>query len=365
MDTPMPYDSGCLNNILDQFKPSVRALPAYHAPSQRNVSVKLNQNESPFDVPAFLKGKILYDMKKLNWNRYPEYTPEKLRERLAQWFGIEPQQILLGNGSNSLIYAAFSAIIEPRDTIVLSPPSFSLYELIGTISEANIIYVNQKPDLTYDEDGLTAAISKSKLSVFSSPGNPTGRMLPLKTLEAMLKATKGLILWDEAYAEFCGQTALPLLTDHPNLVILRTFSKAFSMAGLRLGCLLAHPQIIAQIQKVKVPYNVNLFSMTAALHVLNNTEWLKSNIQNILNERKCVFNSLKELDGIKPFPTDTNFITFRTSNGKSIFQKLMDKGILVRDMGGYAELKNCLRVTIGTPEENQIFLTALKEIITS
>jgi len=363
MDTPMPCDNDCLNKFLDKIKPAVRKLSEYHAPPQDRVSVKLNQNESPFDIPESLKDKILEDMKNQNWGHYPDYVPQTLREKLAKRFGIDPLQILIGNGSNSLILAVFTALIQPSDTIVLSPPSFSLYELIGSMVEGNIISVPQNMDFTYNQDALIQAVSKAKLSVFSSPGNPTGQILPLESLKAMLKATPGLILWDEAYAEFSSQTAIPLLASYPNLLILRTFSKAFSMAGLRLGCLLAHSKLVAQIQKVTMPYNVNLFTMTAALHVLEETDWPDANIQKILIERANLLKAMGELRRVEPFLTETNFITFRVQDGKDVFQRLKEKGVLVRDMSGYPELKNCLRVTVGTPEENQTFLTELKKIV--
>ncbi|MFC1502527.1 histidinol-phosphate transaminase [bacterium] len=365
MDTPMPSHSERLVDVFKQIKPRILEMAGYQSPPQGKVIAKLNQNENPYELPDSLKEKILRDICYMDWSRYPENNCSALRKKLARHLGINADQVVLGNGSNALLHVVFTALIEPGDTVLVSPPSFSLFEHMAGLFQAKIVTVSRNPDFSYDRDPLIKSVRTVKLTIISSPCNPTGRCMDTELLTTLLRGTKGLILWDEAYGEFRQNSAVPLLAKHPNLLILKTFSKAMGLAGARIGYLLAHPLIAAELQKATVPYNLNIFSIQTALRLLDISRWTEYHIGKILEQRQFVWDALNRLDGVEPFPTEANFILFRVGDGPSVIKKLQDRGILVRNMNGYPRLRNCLRVTIGTPRENQLFLDALTEIVQS
>ncbi len=357
-----PYKKESIESYIKAIKPEIRALSGYEAPSQGRVIAKLNQNENPYDLPSSIKKEILTEMEKSAWGRYPTYGSPVLQKKLAQLYKLKPDQVLVGHGSNQLLYATATATISPADPVVINPPSFSLFELITRIYGGRIVSVFQKEDFSYDTEKLLKAVQTAKLTMICSPNNPTGQVMDLSLLEKILEQTPGLVLWDEAYGEFWGKSAIPLIDKHPNLLIMRTFSKAFGMAGIRIGYLTGHSRLIGEIQKVIVPYNINLFNQIAAVRMLENIDWIETHVQKIVAERKLLFDKMKTLSGIIPFPSEANFISFRVPDGPGILNQLKERGILVRNMGSYFMMENCLRVTIGKPEENQAFIETLREI---
>jgi histidinol-phosphate aminotransferase len=363
MDMPMPSNSERLETALKQIKSEIRDTGGYTSPPQRKVLAKLNQNESPFDLPHSLKENILRDLCYMEWTRYPEHNCLALRAKLALKFELDPGQVVLGNGANALLFTVLTALIQAGDTIVTAPPSFSLFGLVGKIFQGRMVTVPLKPHFTYNRERLLQEVGSAKLTIFSSPCNPTGRCMDLKLLDALLRETEGMILFDEAYGEFHEESAVPMLAQHPNLLVMRTFSKAMGLAGARIGYLLANPRIAAELQKAAVPYNLNLFAIQAALRVLDIPQWTDQQIGKILEERRLLWDGLNGIPGVEPYPTDTNFILFRVADGPAVLKELEDRGVLIRDMGGYDQLKNCLRVTVGTPQENTLFLDALREIL--
>ena len=357
-----PYKKESIEFFLNSIKSQVRALSGYEAPPQGRVIAKLNQNENPYDLPSSIKKEILDEMRKSSWTMYPIYGSPTLQKRLADRVGLNPDQVLVGHGSNQLLYATVTATVSPSDPVVINPPSFSLFELITRIYQGRIVPVFQKEGFSYDTEKLLKAVQTAKLTMICSPNNPTGQVMDLDLLEQILNQTSGLVLWDEAYGEFWGKSAIPLINKHPNLLIMRTFSKAFGMAGIRIGYLTGHPRLIDEIQKVIVPYNINLFNQIAATRMLENMDWVETHIQKIMAERKLLFDKMKTLPRVIPFPSEANFISFRVPDGPGILNRLKELGILVRNMGSYFMMENCLRVTIGKPEENQVFFEALQEI---
>jgi histidinol-phosphate aminotransferase len=348
---------------LSLIKPEIRRIAGYVAPPQGQFRAKLNQNENPYDIPPGVKQDILAKMQSVEWTRYPDYNPLSVRAALAKRLALRPEQILLAGGSNVLLYMIGLAVVSPGDSVVLTPPTFGLFELIGQFYKARMVPVDQKPGFGYDMDRLVASARKAKVTLLCSPNNPVGNTVPLETLEALLKAAKGLVLWDEAYTEFCGQSALPLLEKYPHLIILRTFSKAFGLAGLRLGYLMGRPELIAEFSKVNIPYNVNLFSEITALHLLNDSSWYEEGVRQIVRERDNLFNRLTAFGRITAYPSEANFILIRVPDGRRVFESLKTRGVLLRMVNGHPLLKDCLRVTVGTPEENRIFLEALHEVL--
>ncbi len=363
MDMPMPSGSALPDKPDQCFKSRVLKMNEYHSPPQCGINLKLNQNESPFDLPREMKEQWAAELANLDWMRYPDYEAVELKNKIADYLQISPSELLIGNGSNALLYAAACAVLAPGDAVLLTPPVFSLYQTIADIFQADIIQVFQNPDFTYDKEKIINAAKKAKLIFICSPNNPTGKCMPLSLLKDICRSCGGLVLLDEAYAEFCGETAVPLIRSFSNLVVLRTFSKALGLAGLRLGMLAGHPFAIAQIRKAAVPYSVNVLTQWLASRILENDGILQKNISLICSQRDKLFEQLKGISGVCPIPSRANFITCRVSGVSLVIENLLKEGIAVRDMRHYPMLENCFRVSIGLPEENQIFIESLKRII--
>jgi len=362
MDTRM-RSNNVLSKALQCIKPEILALAGYTAPPQGTVVAKLNQNENPYDLPEEWKMAIFKQMQQIKWPLYPEYNPGSLKNRLARRFDINENQILLGHGSNQLLYLIGTSVINPGDRVIITPPTFSLFDLAIRISQGNIVNIAKQSNFSLDMDTLVPAVKTAKLILLCSPDNPTGTVIALDQLIEILKKSSGLVLWDEAYVEFGGKSALNLLNAYPNLIISRTFSKAFGMAGLRLGYLIAHPDIIRELQKANIPYNVNLFTLMTANYLLDHQEWMESHVKKIIRDRKKLFDQMQKIPQIKPYHSEANFILFETADKHKTFEALKSRGILIRDVGNKPPLDHCLRVTVGTPDENKAFLEAIRNIV--
>lgn len=363
MPMPTQSSSDLIEKARNNIKPEIRALKGYAAPPQGKVIAKLNQNENPFDIPAEWKEDILKQMADLNWGRYPDNQPARLREKLATRHGVQPDQIILGHGSNQLLYALCTAVLSPNDRVLTAPPTFSLVELAARLFQVNSVRVQKNADLSIPEDTFLAESATSKLIFLCSPDNPTGLTIKPDFLKAVLENTTGLLLWDEAYAEFCDWTAVSMLSDYPNLIVSRTFSKAFGLAGLRIGYLIVHPEIAGELNKANIPYNLDLFSVLVAERLLDEEAWMKKQVALLVDERERLFDSMRQLPGVTPFPSEANFITFEVTGAKMMLKRLQEKGVLIRDMTSYPLLESSLRVTVGTPEENNIFLETLSDLL--
>jgi histidinol-phosphate aminotransferase len=252
-------------------------------------------------------------------------------------------------------------MLGPGRTVVVPQPTFTLYKLQSQVLQANIVTAPLKAaDFSFDVDAIISATRTADAVVICSPNNPTGALLNHKDLAAILQSTPGIVLLDEAYHEFSGQTALALLPEYKNLVVLRTFSKAMSMAGLRFGYMLAHPEIAREVHKAKLPYNVNIFTLTAAELVIERGGVMKDAIDTLVQERQRLFAELAKRTEIQAFPSCANFILFRTDRpARQLFDALYAQGILIRDVSSYPMLDRTLRVSVGKPEENTRFLAAL------
>jgi histidinol-phosphate aminotransferase len=295
-----------MTNPLETIKPRVRALKAYTLSPDR-ASAKLNQNENPWDAPEAIKRETLRRMEGRAWSRYPDFVPASLHERLAGFAGWTPEGIVAG------VRAVES----------------------------------ERPSVT----------------IICSPNNPTGCVLSEPDLARLLEASPGLVVVDEAYHEFSGQTAAPLLKRYPNLVVFRTFSKALALAALRVGYLLAAPELAREIGKAVLPYNLNAFSQTAAEVAVEQHVELERLVSKIVEERGRLYEGLRRIDGLAPVASRANFMVVRSRlEPRGVFRELLARDILVRDVSGYPMLKDYFRVSVGTPEENDRLLAALGEI---
>lgn len=353
-----------MSQPVEAIKSGIRAMHGYTL-MQPTCTVKLNQNECPFDVPEAIKREIVEAALKRNWGRYPDFVPMAVKTRLGQLHGLGPEHILVGNGSNELIQALFLATVSQGDRVVLSTPTFTLYGLMNTAMEGTLQTVLLKNDLTFDVERLIeqGARPGTKLVIVCSPNNPTGSLLCRQDVARIAEGAAGLVVVDEAYFEFGGESSVDLLGQYPNLVITRTFSKALGAAGLRIGYLIAHPDIAGEIDKVKLPYNVNLISLIATERLLDEQVLIDERVALIRSERERVYGRLQHIPGISPYPSSANFILFETDRPvKALFQALINRDVLIRDVSRYPMLDRAMRVTIGTEAENDAFLGALEAV---
>ena len=348
----------------DVIKPEVRGLTAYTL-KHFDADVKLDQNENPYELPADLKREIVDRVLRRPWGRYPEFVPSGVIKTLSKFTGWTEDGILVGNGSNELIQASLSVTLGPGRRLAVPQPTFTLYKLMATTLQADIDQVMLDEDtLAFNVDKLVAASRTADVVVVCTPNNPTGNLLEHEALTAVLKNAKGLVVVDEAYHEFSGQTALPLLPEHRNLVVLRTFSKAMATAGLRFGYMMAHPEIAREVYKSKLPYNVNIFTLTAAEVIIEKHDVLSRGIANLIRERDRVFTELQKRPAVRAFASRANFILIKTAKpARELFEALYSHGVLIRDVSAYPLLERCLRISIGTPEENNRCLAALDRVL--
>ncbi len=350
-------------NIVKEY---VRALRSYSLSPDR-ASVKLNQNENPWDAPPEIRSETLRRMNERPWSRYPDFHAGAVHQCLAEFAGWKAEGIIAGNGSNELIQALLMVTVGPGTRVLISEPTFALYRQITTVLGGEVISVPLKPDLTYDGEALRRATESAlpQVTIICSPNNPTGCVIDRTDLESLLEATRGLIVIDEAYHEFSGESVVPLLRQHPNLIVLRTFSKAMAMAGLRVGYLLTAPELAQEIAKAVLPYNLNVISQTAAQVAVEMYEsTLKPLVNLICAERDRVYERLKEIKGLEPVPSRGNFMLVRSAmSPRLVFDELLRRDILIRDVSAYPMLGNYFRISVGTPEENDQLLASLREIL--
>jgi len=355
-------------SALRHVKPAVRALQPYVLAARR-ARVKINQNENPYDLPVELKRRVLEEALSRPWSRYPDFDPRELLESLARFARWRADGILAGNGSNELIEALLMVTVGEGTPVVIPEPTFSLYALLTGVLGGHPVRVRLGAGFEYDADALMRAQREHRASVVivCSPNNPTGTVLPPDEVARLCRETDALVVVDEAYHEFAGQSVVPLLHDHGNLIVLRTFSKAMAMAGLRVGYLLASPELVAEVNKARLPYNLNFFSQAAALAVLSDPEPVEAAVARLVRAREVLFRDLGALPGVRPVRSHANFILFALDGRApaTVFGALYEQGVLIRDVSATPGLSDCLRVSVGTDEENAAFLAALRRAMTA
>ena len=349
---------------LSLLKPAVRAASSYSLEA-RPVARKLNQNEAPWDSFPDLKEEILARAARTDWNRYPEFAPSDLKRRLGKRHAWDPEGVLVGNGSNEVIQAALAAAVRSGDAVLAPSPSFSLYRLLVGANEGRYVPVPLGPGFAYDVGALVEGCRReqAKAIVLCSPNNPTGSVLTRSDLRRLLDQTDALLLCDEAYQDFGGESAVPLLQESARLLVFRTFSKAMGLAGLRFGYALAHPAMAREIAKVMLPYNVNLVTLAAADVVLDHEPRFAERTQGLVRERDRFVARIGGLKGITVFPGHGNFVLIRCEAlpGAEVFRALRDDhGILVRNVSAVPGLGDCLRISIGTREDMDATIDALQ-----
>ncbi|MBI5103254.1 MAG: histidinol-phosphate transaminase [Nitrospirae bacterium] len=341
-------------NIKKLVKKEVAGLRAYNA-KEVPCRIKLDANESPYGISGALKA-----AGRISTNRYPDPEANEFKKLLSRQLGIKPANILQGNGSDELIYYLITAFGGP---VLFPVPTFSMYGIIAQALGENKVPVGLDENFDLNTADMLAAIKKHrpKLIFLSSPNNPTGNCFSAERILAVVEASKGIVVIDEAYQPFSSERGfLPLLKDYKNVVILRTLSK-IGLAAIRLGYMIGHPEIVEEVNKVRLPFNVNSLSQAVAVAALGDTKKLRGFIKGVVAERDRMLGKMSSLAGVTVFQSEANFILFKVEDPAGVYASLLKAGILVRDLDDV--VKGCLRVTIGTRAENAAFFSALKKIL--
>ncbi len=344
-------------------RPDLDGLVPYQVHVHHNV-IKLDANENPYDFPPAIREEIWRELGNHTFTRYPDPVAGELVDRLSDYTGVPAGGILAGNGSDELILTLLLTF-GTGGRVVITPPTFSMYEVHARIAGARPVNVPRGQNFALDVPGVIAAARhpETRVIFLCSPNNPTGNATPPEEVAEILKNSRALVVVDEAYQEFGGESCVPLLKEYSNLVVLRTFSKAFGLAGLRVGYLLADPAVVKQLLRIKQPFNLNAFSQLAARTVIVRREEFGQLINQILQDREELYRELAALPGVEVFPTAANFILFRTPlPAEQVYRELLANGILIRNMHGPG-LEQCLRVTVGKKDENRLFLEKLRIIL--
>ena len=350
-----------LNKLVQQ---KVKDLKAYHVETV-DCDVKLHANENPFPPSPELLSLLQNSLEKFELNRYPDPDCIELKQAISNRVGHGVDHLTIGNGSDELIQLILQLFCDAGDTVVFPDPTFAMYSIIARGMGLNPLAVPLDDRWDFDGDAFLKSISDEnpKVVFISYPNNPTGNCFSETAIWKIIEEFKGIVVLDEAYYDFAGKTFVKHLEKHNNLIVLRSLSK-IGMAALRVGYAVAHPSIIEEMNKVRLPYNSNTISQTFATHLLNNFPLAQTQIDLILKERDRMSREMAKCDSISVFHSDSNFVLFRAkSGGREIFENMMHNGILIRDLGNHPRLKDCLRVTVGTPQENNQFLEKLQSLV--
>lgn len=338
---------------------------AYHVPPARGM-VKLDAMENPYRLPEALRAEVARVVAGAEINRYPDAGAVTLKEQIRAVTGLSAgMDVLLGNGSDEIIQLLALAVAKPGATLLSVEPSFVMYKMIATFAGMNYVGVPLKEDFALDLEAMLAAIRQHKpaLVFLAYPNNPTGNLFDAAAIEKIIEATPGLVVVDEAYYAFADASYIPRLGDYSNLLVMRTFSK-LGMAGLRLGFLAGSTAWLEQLEKLRLPYNIGVLPQRVAETLLQHHEVLLQQAAQIREDRAWLYERLVGTVDVHAYPSAANFILFRTNRAERVFEGLKQRGILIKKLhGAHPSLDDCLRVTVGTPDENEQFIKALQESI--
>jgi histidinol-phosphate aminotransferase len=342
-------------NLDNLVRDNIKKMAAYSSARHEftgNASIYLDANENSFGSP-------LPD----DFNRYPDPMQTQVKEKLSKIKGVPPQNIFLGNGSDEAIDLLYRIFCEPgRDNVIIFPPTYGMYEVCAEINNVKVKKVNLTKEYQLDIEGIENAIDPfTKLIFICSPNNPTGNSINHTAIEIILNNFNGIVVIDEAYINYSKQRSfIAELTDYPNLVVMQTLSKAWGLAGLRLGMAFASLPIVELMNKVKYPYNINTATQLLALEALNNIDWVNEHIAATVTEREKLKTELLNLASTETvFLSDANFLLVKMKEARNIYEQLCTKGIIVRDRSKVILCEDCLRITIGTELENKKLIEAL------
>lgn len=345
------------------LRQEVLDLHAYLVPDSSGY-IKLDAMENPYLVPPALRGEIAEAVAAAAINRYPDPAAASLKEKIRAAIGLpKGMELLLGNGSDELIQLLALALNKPGATLLSVEPSFVMYKMIAIFTGMRYVGVPLAADFSLDLPATLAAIRREQpaLVFLAYPNNPTGNLFSAEAVAQIIAASPGLVVVDEAYYAFASDSLIPHLAHYPNLLVMRTFSK-LGMAGLRLGFLVGSAAWLGQLEKLRLPYNVGVLPQLVAEKLLVHHEVLLQQAEQIKRDRAKLYQQLNEIAAVKVYTSEANFLLFRVANAAAIFNGLKQRGVLIKNLnGGHPMLTDCLRVTVGTPDENERFMAALKE----
>jgi histidinol-phosphate aminotransferase len=348
-------------------RPEIQAIHAYHVPNPDNL-IKLDAMENPYRWPEAMLEEWQRLVRQIPVNRYPDPAATVLSGELRRAMGVpESMAVLLGNGSDEIIQILALALGGPKRVVLAPEPSFVMYRMIATFSSLDYVGVPLNADFSLDMAAMEQAIQQHDPAVIylAYPNNPTGNLFAEADIEAIIRAANGLVVVDEAYHAFAGKSFMSRLGEFDNLLVMRTVSK-LGLAGLRLGLLAGPQEWLNEFDKVRLPYNINVLTQAAAAFALRHIDVLNEQTRLIREERTRLFSEMERLDGITLYPSAANFILLRVAPGRAnaIFEGIKERGVLIKHMRASAgPLADCLRVTVGTPAENDAFLAALKAVL--
>ena len=348
---------------MTRFNPreQIREMSGYHSP-QVDVPVRLNTNESPFAPPTDWVQSIGAIAQSIDWNRYPDRAAAELCEAIARRHGVNPNQVFVANGSNEVIQTILLAYGGAGRTVATFEPTYQMYAQIARVTGAEVVEGERRADLTLDPMEIERLVVRHSPAVtfLCNPNNPTGLVEPRENLEALLEVASGIVVVDEAYAEFADWSAMELVSEDKPIAVTRTFSKTLSMAALRVGYVVGPTWFINDLRIASLPYHLDAFKQAATIAALQYTAEMEQRVAIIKSERGRIENTMRDL-GVHVWPSGSNFVLFRTTDAdaKNVWASLLRQGVLVRDCSSWPRLEGCLRVTVGTEAENSAFLAAL------
>jgi histidinol-phosphate aminotransferase len=343
----------------------LRALEGYHSP-QVDVKVRLNTNESPLPPPAAWRDAFAAEISRVEWHRYPDRGATELREAIAAWHDVSPDMVFAANGSNEVLQTILLAYAGPGRTVATFEPTYQMHAQIARVVGSNVVEGERNADFTLDPAEVRRVVDGFDPHVvfLTSPNNPTGLVEPAARVIELVGLASGIVVADEAYAQFAEWTALDLVDEARPLVVTRTFSKTWSMAAVRLGYVIGPAWFISSLENVVLPYHLDAAKQIAGRLALRFVDEMDDRVRLIVSERERLSTAMRAMP-VDVTPSGANFILFspQTVPGRAVWQALVDRSVLVRDCSGWPRLADCLRVTVGTPDENDAFLTALDEIV--
>ncbi len=324
---------------------------------------KLDANEVFFNLPEDILENMANIVKETSFNIYPDTTADELRDEISKYCKVERENILVSNGSDEAIHLLNLAFVDKDDEILIPSPSFAMYSIYARLSGGKIITFPLGENFEYNLEIIFETMKKQnpKMIFICNPNNPTGTTIEPKDILKIVEKNESIVVVDEAYYEFCGKTVVEYVENYENLVVLRTFSKAFGLAGLRIGYAVSNKNLISYLQRVKPPFNTSSFSQKLAVYLLK-SGILSSRVEYILKEREILISELNRLKFVKVYPTESNFVLCEFKDSEFVYKKLLENGILVRNFPKGSVLENCLRITVGSREANEYLLEVLKGV---
>ena len=335
----------------------------YHSP-QVAVEVRLNTNESPFPPPDAWREALGAELQGIEFHRYPDRGAWDLRKALAELHGVVPEAVFCANGSNEVLQSLCLAYGGAGRQVVTFEPTYALHGHIAHLTGTGVVEVERERDFSLDPAVVTATLRQHRpaITFLCSPNNPTGRADEPAVVEAALDAMAGLVVVDEAYGQFADWSAMDLVADDRPLVVTRTYSKTWAMAAVRLGYLIGPPRVVEVLERVALPYHLDAVKQAAGRLALRFADEMESRVATIVAERRRLMDAFDGL-GVETWPSQANFILWRPPDAAAVWRGLLDQSVLVRDCSSWPRLAGCLRVTVGTPQENDRFLAALEDVL--